>query len=134
MPRLAKMTGEGFFGTPRVVRYTWGIDPPGWNPCMPISDAIRSAAIAAAVSELTAALLRRYGPTMDSEALARLLHIQPSSLRMRRQRGANLPPHLGDTHAVAYSTAAVALWLVGVQPSTTHASNDDARADHSTIG
>lgn len=97
--------------------YIWGIDPPGWNPCMQISDAIRSAAIAAAVRELTAALLRRYGPTMDSEALAGLLGIRPSGLRMRRQRGACLPPHLGDTHAVAWSTATVALWLVGVPTS-----------------
>lgn len=84
---------------------------------MQITDTIRAAATAAAVHALTTALLRRYGPTMDSDALAGLLRIRPSGLRMRRQRGASLPPHLGDAHAVAWSTASVALWLVGVPNS-----------------
>jgi hypothetical protein len=85
---------------------------------MQMTDTIRAAAIGAAVHALTSSLLRRYGPTMDCEALAGLLHIRPSGLRMRRQRGASLPPHLGDTHAVAWSTATVALWLVGVSTTS----------------
>jgi hypothetical protein len=93
---------------------------------MEITDTIRAAALAAAVHALTTALLRRYGPTMDSDALAGLLGIRPSGLRMRRQRGASLPPHLGDAHAVAWSTASVALWLVGVEsPSSAAGGTSD---------
>jgi len=81
---------------------------------MDMNDTVRAAALGAAVQELTATLLRRYGPTLNSEALAGVLGLGPSGLRMRRQRGASLPDALDETSPMVWSTVTVALWLSGV--------------------